>query len=231
MAHDPLGESSQAVYHRVVTNSRETGLTEPRRRDREATTHRVIAAAARILAEEGALALGVNALAKAADCDKQLIYRYFGGLDGVLAALGEAVAERLSAALARAAPAPARNWSDFAVMLARGLLSAYRADPALGRIRAAEFAGPPGALAAFAEARGRVIAAWVASVRPPVPPPPGCDVAALLALFTGAIEGAVLSAAATGAMSGLPLAGEADWARLETALCGAVASAFAAPPP
>jgi AcrR family transcriptional regulator len=43
-----------------------------------------------VLAEEGFRALGVNALARAAGCDKVLIYRYFGGLGGLLAAYAEA---------------------------------------------------------------------------------------------------------------------------------------------
>lgn len=70
------------------------------KRDRDATAARVIGAAATILGRDGATALGVNALAKVAGCDKQLIYRYFDGLDGVMAALGAAVATRLADHLA-----------------------------------------------------------------------------------------------------------------------------------
>ena len=61
-------------------------------RDRFATRAALLNAAASIIASHGLPQLGVNSLAHAANCDKVLIYRYFGGLDGVLAALG---AERM----------------------------------------------------------------------------------------------------------------------------------------
>jgi len=61
-------------------------------RDRFATRAAILESAAELLAAHGASAVGVNALAQAAGCDKVLIYRYFGGLDGVFAALG---AERM----------------------------------------------------------------------------------------------------------------------------------------
>jgi AcrR family transcriptional regulator len=61
-------------------------------RDRFATRAAIIDSAAKLVAAKGVGALGVNGLAGAAGCDKVLIYRYFGGLDGVLQALG---AERM----------------------------------------------------------------------------------------------------------------------------------------
>jgi AcrR family transcriptional regulator len=61
-------------------------------RDRFATRAVILESAAAIIAAEGVAGIGVNSLAEAAHCDKVLIYRYFGGLDGVLSALG---AERM----------------------------------------------------------------------------------------------------------------------------------------
>ena len=61
-------------------------------RDRFATRAVILESAAAIIAAEGVAEIGVNSLAVAAQCDKVLIYRYFGGLDGVLAAVG---AERM----------------------------------------------------------------------------------------------------------------------------------------
>ena len=57
-------------------------------RDRFATRAAILESAAELIAAHGVDALGVNALADAAGCDKVLIYRYFGGLDGVLETLG-----------------------------------------------------------------------------------------------------------------------------------------------
>ncbi len=195
------------------------------RRDRDATTARVLDAAARIVVDEGAAALGVNALAKAAGCDKQLIYRYFGGAEGVQRALGEVVAARLQASLAAELAEPAADWPGFSRSLARGLLAACRTDPLLCRLRAAELAAPAGTMEPYAEARGKKLQDWLARVRPLAPPPKGVDVAALHALVIGAIEAAVLSAAASGALAAMPLRSPADWARLDLAI-DAVITAF-----
>jgi AcrR family transcriptional regulator len=58
-------------------------------RDRFATRAAILEGAATLVAAHGVDGLGVNTLAEAAGCDKVLIYRYFGGLEGVLHALGE----------------------------------------------------------------------------------------------------------------------------------------------
>src|SRR5215831_7197693 len=56
------------------------------RRDPEETRARILEALSRIILRDGLSAVGINALAREADCDKVLIYRYFGDLDGVYAA-------------------------------------------------------------------------------------------------------------------------------------------------
>lgn len=57
-------------------------------RDREATRRKLIEAVGEMLAREGFSALGVNAVARRAGVDKVLIYRYFGGMPGLIAAFG-----------------------------------------------------------------------------------------------------------------------------------------------
>ncbi len=57
-------------------------------RDRYATRAAILESATTLVAQHGVGGFGVNALAQAAGCDKVLIYRYFGGLDGVLEAVG-----------------------------------------------------------------------------------------------------------------------------------------------
>jgi len=61
---------------------------EPRARDRAATEERLLAAVGTVLARDGFAALGVNAVAREAGVDKVLIYRYFGGLDELVARWG-----------------------------------------------------------------------------------------------------------------------------------------------
>lgn len=67
-----------------VTSLPRTGGT----RDKETTKLRLIGAVGSLLAREGFGSLGVNALATEAGVDKVLIYRYFGGMDNLLAAFG-----------------------------------------------------------------------------------------------------------------------------------------------
>jgi AcrR family transcriptional regulator len=196
-------------------------MSDSRPRDRGATEERVLDAAADILAREGAAGLGINAIAKAAGCDKQLIYRYFGGLDGVMAALGERVARRLAERLDRHRP-ESDDPAEVTAALALGLLDAYRSDPLLGRLRAAEWSAPGGAFASFAEARGRVLSAWMAGVRPSAAAPAGRDSAALTALLIGAIEAVALSASTTGTLAGVPLRTPDDEARIERAVVALV---------
>ena len=58
-------------------------------RNREATRQRLIEAMGELLAEKGFTGLGVNAVARQAGVDKVLIYRYFGGLSGLIQAFGQ----------------------------------------------------------------------------------------------------------------------------------------------
>ncbi len=58
-------------------------------RSRENTESRLIDAVGRVLRTEGARALGVNRVAAEAGVDKVLIYRYFGGMEGLVDAWAE----------------------------------------------------------------------------------------------------------------------------------------------
>jgi len=57
-------------------------------RNREQTSARILGAVGEVLARDGFAAIGVNAVARQAGVDKVLIYRYFGGLPGLLTAWG-----------------------------------------------------------------------------------------------------------------------------------------------
>tara|TARA_B100000614_G_scaffold114251_1_gene102662 strand:- start:132 stop:761 length:630 start_codon:yes stop_codon:yes gene_type:complete len=58
-------------------------------RDKMITSRRLIAAVGSLLAREGFKGVGVNAVAREAGVDKKLIYRYFGGLPGLIGAFGK----------------------------------------------------------------------------------------------------------------------------------------------
>ena len=57
-------------------------------RDRGATEARILAAVGEVLARDGFGGVGINAIAKQANVDKVLIYRYFGGLPELLQTWG-----------------------------------------------------------------------------------------------------------------------------------------------
>ncbi|WP_041722341.1 TetR/AcrR family transcriptional regulator [Maridesulfovibrio salexigens] len=58
------------------------------KKDKEQTRKRIIEAVGHVLARDGAKGLGINSIAKQAEVDKVLIYRYFGGLPEVIKAFG-----------------------------------------------------------------------------------------------------------------------------------------------
>jgi AcrR family transcriptional regulator len=60
-------------------------------RNKEMTKQRLVEAVGKVLAEVGFQHLGVNQVAREAGVDKKLIYRYFHGLPGLIAAYGETV--------------------------------------------------------------------------------------------------------------------------------------------
>jgi len=57
-------------------------------RDKDKTKRALIAATGKVLARDGFARLGVNAVAAEAGADKVLIYRYFGGMEGLMEAYG-----------------------------------------------------------------------------------------------------------------------------------------------
>ncbi len=63
--------------------------TSPRERDRKTTSARLLDAVGAFIAREGFGKLGVNAIAREAGVDKVLVYRYFGGMEGLLRAYAE----------------------------------------------------------------------------------------------------------------------------------------------
>lgn len=65
------------------------GQSEIKIRDRQITCRRLVAAVGSLLARDGFTGIGVNAVAREAGVDKKLIYRYFGGLPGLIEAFGQ----------------------------------------------------------------------------------------------------------------------------------------------
>lgn len=197
-----------------------TGPTPaPRARNRDETQAAILAAAQALLADEGFSGFGVNALARRSGYDKQLIYRYFGGLDGLMDALGEAlagwVATRLAPALAQD---PGPGYGDLVEAVLVAYLDALRADSLMQKLVAWELSDPSPEVLRLANQRSRAMGELVLRLKGDRQPPPGLDAPALNAILIAAIQHLVLAGATSGRFSGMALATEADWDRAKAML-------------
>lgn len=99
-------------------------------RDRARTEEKILAAVGAILAEPGgSRRLGVNAIAARSGVDKVLIYRYFGGLDGLLAAFADK-SDLWPKADEAMPPESAADLSASLAALIRNYIAALRRRPA-----------------------------------------------------------------------------------------------------
>lgn len=193
-----------------------------RKRDREATARRIVEAAKTVLARDGAAGVGVNAVAREAGVDKQLIYRYFGGLDGLVEAAGGEIDFWLAPPdTADGAP---KSYGEGVARLMRTYLAELRRNKSARRVLAAALADASPAVKTLSAARTRAVGRWLAGFRGRTGnPPPGVDAPALNAILLAAIDHLALHEAATGAFAGLDLKKPETWARLERALADAAA--------
>lgn len=200
----------------------------PRPRDRTGTESALVESAKALLSEAGFQALGINAIARRAGCDKQLIYRYFGGLDGLLDALGEEIARDVTRRLAQLnAPGKPQSYAELMERLALGLLQALRDDRLMQRVMAWEIAEPSPLLERLTLARSKAMVMWMMQTRGDLVPPPGVDAPACNAVLVAAVQHIVLASAASGQFSGLALRSDDDWERLRAALRRTIRALYA----
>jgi AcrR family transcriptional regulator len=201
----------------------------PRARNRDETRAAILTAAQGLLAEEGFSGFGVNALARRSGFDKQLIYRYFGGLDGLVDALGAAmagwVATHLAPALARD---PGPRYCDLIEAVLMAYLDALRADSLMQKLVAWELSDPSPQVRRLSDQRARALGELVARLRGDRQPEAGLDAPALNAILISAIQHLVLAGATSGRFSGMALASDADWDRAK-AMLTRIIRAFNAP--
>lgn len=201
---------------------------EPRLRDRAATEDALIQAARDVLAEAGFQGLGINAIARRAGADKQLIYRYFGGVDGLVDAIGARIAGDLRDRLQPlSAATPPQSYRELVERMMLGFLDAVRADTLMQKVMVWEIAEPSDLVQRLTIARSKGMMAWVAEMRGDLIPPPDMDVAAANATLLAAVQHLVLSAAAVGQFAGLPLKTDTDWDRVRQVIRAMVAAIYA----
>jgi len=198
---------------------------DPRPRNRGETEAALRRAARDLLAEQGFSGLGVNAVARRAGCDKQLIYRYFGGLDGLLAALGADLAQWVDEAASP--PSAPESYADLVEAMLLRLARALRSDPLVRQITAWEVMQPSPLLAPLSRARSAALQAWVEARRGSLVPPAGADAPALVALLVAGVQHLALAEHAGQAFAGLTL-DDAGWARIEAMVARLVRAALTA---
>jgi AcrR family transcriptional regulator len=204
------------------------GKRRPPARDRERTRETILDAAVRVLARRGFGALGVNAVAREAGVDKVLIYRYFGGLEGLVTALAErpgfwprpAAPDRTEAG-----SATFREWARSALLgLYRGLRERPLTQEVL-RWELVERTPLTDRLAAFREEAGLEDLGRAL----PEAALEGVDVPATAALLSAGLIYLVLRGKTAPAFLGVSLRDEAGAARVERALGQLVDALVTAP--
>ncbi len=196
-------------------------------RDRSATERRIFEAARSLLAEAGFQGFGVNAIARRAGCDKQLIYRYYGGMDGLIDAIGEDLSSWVEAHVPEDQGGRfILTYGDLIERLLELYMRALRQDHLMQRVIAWEISESSPHVRRMAEARARGLAGWIEKMRGSLAPPKGVDTAATNAALMGSAQQIVLSAVTNGFAGGIVVKTEKDWAKLEAAVCRLAHNAY-----
>lgn len=197
----------------------EAPVVEKRVRNRAATEQAILDAAKRLLAEEGFQNFGINAVARGAGCDKQLIYRYYGGLNGLVEAIGTDLGSWVTDRIPDDTGGMfLLTYGDLMERLSMLFLDALRADPLMRRIVAWEVSESSEQVRRLSEARSKALAGWIERMRGSLVPPKGVDAQAVNAMIFAAIQHIVLAAAVSDQCAGLVLKNGKDWEKAATAL-------------
>lgn len=199
---------------------------EGKQRDRARTHDAILSAAKDVLAADGFQGFGINSVARKAGCDKQLIYRYFGGLEGLVEAIGADLATWISDAAMAPAVKPS-TYSQWAETLLFGYMAALRQNRLVQKISAWEIADASPSVRQLSKARSIALGRWIAGQRGDLAPPAGIDAAATNAILIAATQHLILASSTLGGFSGLSLATDEDWQRAEAALATIIRKVYA----
>jgi AcrR family transcriptional regulator len=220
-----------------------------RPRDREATKRLLVKAVGRVLAREGFRAVKVNVVAREAGVDKVLIYRYFEGLPGLVAAFansGDFWPDSRELAGCDEQAFMALPFVERLVVVTRNYLRGLRRRPMTQEILAWRFMEHNELTAALDSVRQSVglrILTLLQSNAEAVPDvggtqsqafllqnnveaAPGLDITALYVILGSVINHLGVRGRTEKTFAGLPLDEEATWERLEAMLARIIHSLF-----
>ena len=198
-------------------------------RDAAAMRARILDAIGRMIVRDGLASVGINALAREAGCDKVLIYRYFGDLDGVYAAFAACsdfwwtVAE-----LVEGIDPATTSLAEAGKRILRRSTTAIRKRPVTLAVLAAEPVERTPlvvALESVRERRALDLLRWLAE-RYRVPK--HVDFAPVTLLLSSALTYVAIRARKIRVMNGVPIKAEKDWERIFAATDAMIDALFAA---
>lgn len=175
---------------------------------------RILSAVGKIVVRDGLAAMGVNALAREAGCDKVLIYRYFNNMDGVYNAFAARsnfwwTLEELTEGID-----PEMGAGKALKLILRRHAMAIRDRPVTLAVLAAEASERTPlvvALEAIRAQRSLALEQWIAKN---YTFPQTVDLAATALVLGAAINYLAIRARSISMMSGIPISSDEDWHRL-----------------
>ena len=211
-----------------ATRSNAKSTATPRRpRDAAATAQHIAAAALQLMTEKGFASVGVNAIASAAGVDKQLIYYYFGGLDGLIRHLGADLSVWLGAPLQ---PIQGETYALAASRLLVEYVTALRKNKLVLQLLTWELIEQSEVLTELEAARSAAMAGWVSALRMAAQPAPqGIDAPAINALLIAGLHYLTLREQTIGTFAGMDIRSAQGLARIEGAVKQITAAVYADP--
>jgi len=210
------------------TAKNRVGVRAAKPRDREATRARLIEAVGSLLAQEGFKGLGVNAVAREAGVDKVLIYRYFGGLQQLIAAFGRE--GNFWPSIKELAGGDIEDYHQLSVTeqlshLSRNFIQAIRRRPITQEILAWEMIERNELTIELESVRENTMMNFFDMFFPSTDKGP--DIAAMGAIIGAGVSYLVSRGRQISIYNGVDLQSEAGWQRLEKAIDTMISGLFA----
>ena len=183
-------------------------------RDREETRKKILAAMGRLLARKGSRGLGINAIAREAQVDKVLIYRYFGGLDQLYHAFameGKTFPSLEEMTEGRLGELPNLSPAEAVKVIILGFARAIRRRPITKEMMRWELQERTVLTDVLASERNRQSQQWFALA----PDLHGADLPAMVSLLIAGQVFLTLRAKTADTYNGIELRSESGWKRIE----------------